>query len=56
MSHRAKTSVYYLSQILIIVAAIATGSPARADDSLQQRTTALLQSPLTIAGVTETID
>jgi hypothetical protein len=32
MNHRIKTSVYYLSQLLIIVAAIATGSPARADE------------------------
>ncbi len=33
MSQNTKTSVYYFSQLLIIVFAIATGSPARADDS-----------------------
>jgi hypothetical protein len=34
MSHRAKTSIYYLSQLLIVVIAIAARSPALADDSL----------------------
>jgi len=34
MSHRIKTSFFYLSQLLIIVMAIATGAPAYADDSL----------------------
>lgn len=38
MGHRIKTAVYYLSQLLVLVIAIATGSPAHSDDRLLQIT------------------
>lgn len=56
MSHRTRTSVYYLSQLLIIVAAIATGSPARADDSRQRRAIDPFASPTTVATVARIAD
>jgi hypothetical protein len=33
MSYRSKTYIYYLSQVLMLIAVIATGLPARADES-----------------------
>lgn len=36
MNFRIRTTIYYLSQLLILVVAIATGSPARAENSSLQ--------------------
>ena len=48
MSQNTKTSVYYFSQLLIIVFAIATGSPARADDVSAQLTPEPISLPTMI--------
>lgn len=53
MSQRIKTAVYYLSQLLMLVIVIATGLPARADDSLPRMTADSIASLTVVCGPPE---